>query len=221
MLGTAYRYDADSTAVATGSGPMTWSVLAGPAGLTIDPQSGLISWLPTALGAFPVCLKATNPVGEALQCFAVQVAASASLPDGGTGSVTGAPRFRSSPSTTAFCGVPYHYSGTRLPEADGAAPLTYSIEPIVGAALPAELTVDPSTGELTWTPSTANAGATAVRLVVSNAEGRDEQVFSIEVECPGVARKTVGCSCATAGVSELLTALAVLVACRARRRQVQ
>ncbi len=220
VLNAPYAYDADSTVQATGSGPITWSVLAGPPGLTIDAQTGAVAWVPASVGAFSVCLKATNAVGEALQCFAVQVTAAGSMmasPDAGA-AVSGAPRFRSTPSTTAFCGVPYHYSGTRLPEADGAAPLTYSIEPLVGGALPAELSIDAMTGELTWTPQKANAGATSVRLVVTNALGRDEQVFSIAVECPGVTPKAVGCSCDAVGANELIIALALaLVGRRAGR----
>ena len=45
--------------------PATYSLVSGPAGLTIDPNTGLASWLPSAsdVGSFTATFRATNSVG--------------------------------------------------------------------------------------------------------------------------------------------------------------
>lgn len=60
----------DTLATAGGSGPVTWSVLAGstlPAGLTLSPSTGVLSGTPTATGTtqFAVEATATGPVYSA------------------------------------------------------------------------------------------------------------------------------------------------------------
>lgn len=48
------------------SDPATYSVVSGPAGLTVNPQSGLATWTPgaTDVGSFTATLRATNSVGS-------------------------------------------------------------------------------------------------------------------------------------------------------------
>lgn len=200
-LGVPYLYDADGKAEATGTGPLTWSVVAGPAGLSIEAGSGALTWSPSALGSYPVCLRASNAAGEVQQCFAVTVASgpTSSGVDGGPSSLPSPPTFTSSPSTTAFCGVPYHYSGSRMPVVQGSGPLTFTLEPLTGTVLPSGLTVDPMTGAITWTPSAQDVGAHPVVLTVQNNLGQDAQTFAISVECRDPNPAKVGCSCASPG----------------------
>ncbi|HEX6886176.1 MAG TPA: Ig domain-containing protein [Planctomycetota bacterium] len=73
FLGSPYLYDADGRAEASGDAPLVWSLAGAPAGFTIQPGTGLVSWTPAALGSFPVTLRVTNAHGTATQSFSVAV----------------------------------------------------------------------------------------------------------------------------------------------------
>lgn len=77
-----YRYDDDGAASASGTAPLDWTLLVAPAGMTVNRESGVVSWTPQAPGTHLACLEVRNPVGVATQCFAVGVAAAHG--DGGT-----------------------------------------------------------------------------------------------------------------------------------------
>jgi hypothetical protein len=69
-VGQPYSYQA----TATGTSPITWSLLSGPAGMAIN-ASGLVTWTPSALGSFPVQIRAANSAGSATQSYTVTVSA--------------------------------------------------------------------------------------------------------------------------------------------------
>lgn len=79
IAGKNYSYFAH----ATGGPTPTYSVSSGPAGLTIDPITGHVTWVPSTSGTFPVTLAATNSQGTDLQVYSVNVAA----PSVGVGAV--------------------------------------------------------------------------------------------------------------------------------------
>lgn len=62
---------------ATGQGPITWAVTSGdlPAGLTFDPNTGLISGTPTAAETVSITFTATNPGGTTTATFTLTVTA--------------------------------------------------------------------------------------------------------------------------------------------------
>jgi hypothetical protein len=68
-VGTAYTYDVD----AIGNPQPTYSLTTAPAGMTIDGDTGLISWTPAAAGSFPVTVKAENSEGDDTQSFSIEV----------------------------------------------------------------------------------------------------------------------------------------------------
>ena len=70
---TAYLYDADGHAAATGNGTITWSKLYGPAGFTVNPATGEITWHPLGLGTFNMAIMASDSTGSSIQSFAVYV----------------------------------------------------------------------------------------------------------------------------------------------------
>jgi hypothetical protein len=75
--GSAYSYDANATDPDPGA-VLAFSLVAAPAGMVIDPASGVISWTPTAgqVGANPVTVRVTDQVGaSADQAFSVAVQA--------------------------------------------------------------------------------------------------------------------------------------------------
>lgn len=127
------------------------------------------------------------------------------------------PRILSVASTTASCGVAYRYSETGLPVAAGSGPLRFSVEGAEGAPAPQGFAVDPSTGEVLWTPGEVNGRVSAV-LRVDGPGGTDLQPLEVDVDCPQarVFDYPVACSCdASAGLPFVL----LLAAAVARRRQ--
>lgn len=66
-----YSYQAQ----ATGASTITWTLTTGPTGMTIDTNTGLLNWTPSAAGNFPVQLQADNIAGTDTQAFAIDVTA--------------------------------------------------------------------------------------------------------------------------------------------------
>jgi len=70
LVGLPYRYDSDNIAEAYGgpesendpraATPITWSLVSGPPGFSIDSLTGRISWIPTAAGTFTAVIRAAN-----------------------------------------------------------------------------------------------------------------------------------------------------------------
>lgn len=56
-VGQAYEYDVDAVIIG-GSGTIIFELRDGPAGMTIDPMTGVIQWMPTQVGAFRVRVRA-------------------------------------------------------------------------------------------------------------------------------------------------------------------
>jgi uncharacterized protein (TIGR03382 family) len=129
------------------------------------------------------------------------------------------PRFESAPGTTANCALPYRYSATGLPVVSGSPPLTFSVSTLVGSTLPAGLTVDAASGELSWVPTAADRDRQPLILRVDSPYGHDEQTFVIDVACGEPNDVKVGCSCDAAPGALAAWAVLALVAHGRRRRR--
>ena len=112
-----------------------------PAGLQIDPQTGLVSWTPTyqQLGPQNVSLTvADGHGGTATQSFAILVQQEPG---------NHPPVIISQPVTTAVAGQTYTYPVKAIdPDND---PLTYSL-----TTAPTGMTIDPQSGVVDWSPPT-------------------------------------------------------------------
>ena len=75
FVGQLYTYDVDATGIPT----PTFALITFPTGMTINPNSGLIQWTPTAVGDSDVCVEAVNSAGADTQCFTISVAESAQV----------------------------------------------------------------------------------------------------------------------------------------------
>jgi hypothetical protein len=64
-----YAYDVQ----ATGSPNPTFSLVTAPAGMTINATTGLISWMPSASGNYPVTVQASNQHGSDTQSFTLSI----------------------------------------------------------------------------------------------------------------------------------------------------
>jgi hypothetical protein len=138
-VGVSYS---QTLAGAGGKTPYVWTVTSGslPAGLTLDPATGIISGTPTAGGVFPFTITLTDatPV-QATAALTINVLGitTASLPDGTIGTA---------------------YSQT-LQAAGGVPPLTWAV---LSGTLPAGLTLNASSGTISGTPTASGSSTFAV-----------------------------------------------------------
>lgn len=79
--GVAYRYQPLVVDVDPGD-TVTFELIAGPAGMTMDPATGALDWLPESTGEYPVSLAATDSLGlSSAQIFRIAVGNPMVVPD--------------------------------------------------------------------------------------------------------------------------------------------
>jgi uncharacterized protein YhjY with autotransporter beta-barrel domain len=148
-----------------GTGPYTYAVTAGtlPTGLTLNPNTGEISGTPTAAGAFSFTITATDSLSNtALQAYSVTTQPGATV----VIDIGGLPDAQEAVPYSADLGV---YGST--------GPYTYSIS---AGALPPGLSINPSTGWVSGTPTVT--GAFTFTLYVEDSFGNwGSKVFTMNV----------------------------------------
>ena len=153
-VGTPFGF----TVVATGS-PTAYSASPLPAGLSIGALTGAITGIPAAAGATTVVLGATNASGTRNATLTITV-----------GEAAAAPVITSPTTATGTAGAPfetYMIAGTGLP-------IRYT-----ATGLPPGLTLNPLTGAITGTPTTA--GTYVVAITAANATGASTATLTITV----------------------------------------
>lgn len=145
--------------------PFTFSLVAPPAGMTIDPTTGLLTWTPAALGSVLVAIQVTDDNGDSgNQVFDLDV-----VPP------NNAPEFGSTPITTATVGAVYQYAMSAT-DADGHD-LTFALD-----VAPDGMTLNSNTGVITWTPGLEQIGDQSVAARVSDPFGGEaSQLFDVSV----------------------------------------
>ncbi|WP_433206283.1 putative Ig domain-containing protein [Dactylosporangium sp. CS-047395] len=178
--GTGAAYTA-TIGVAGGLTPYGYAVTAGalPAGLSLDPATGELSGTPSAsAGTYNFTVTVTDGGGgTAAQAFAL--------------TLTAAPTVNTNTLPDAVAGTAF--TGT-LAAGGGTAPFTWSI---VAGALPAGLSLDPSTGALTGTPTTAGTANFTVRATDAGAATVDKALTivvhaALALPAPVLPAATVG-----------------------------
>jgi RHS repeat-associated protein len=163
--GQAYTYAVTATDV--DGDPLTYSLTAFAAGLTIDAATGLIQWTPT-----------TQQIGTHIFAVAVDDG------QGGTATqnwlvVIGSQPLNQPPIITSIpplaAGLVYQYQVVATdPE---GAPVSFSL-----LQSPAGMTIDSASGLIQWTPTAAEVGTNNVTVAASDPQGaRALQNFSIVV----------------------------------------
>ena len=160
----AYAYDADNTVEASGTEPITFSLVVGPAGMSVS-AGGLVTWTPATgeAGMHGVQIDAQNAFGSDSESFTIDVTPGQ------------APTITSVASTTASVGVAYAYDLDGTVQASGSTPITFSLlNGPVGMSVSAG-------GLVSWTPVPGQEGMHAVDIDAQNMFGTDTQSFTIDV----------------------------------------
>lgn len=160
-------YTTDIDATDADGDALTFALTVAPAGATIAPATGVITWTPSGTQAGPqafTVVVSDGAGGESEQSFVVDVT-----------EVNDAPTFTSTPLVTATEDLPYVYNATARDPDD--ASLTFSL-----ATAPPTMTVNATSGQVTFTPRNADVGEHAVELLVSDGRGgSDSQAFTLTV----------------------------------------
>jgi parallel beta-helix repeat protein len=149
---------------------LTYSLSIAPAGMSIGPVTGLISWIPAwnQIGvAWVMVVVDDDSGGSDSQLFAISVA-----------NINDAPTITSTPSTVATENSPYTgtVTATDLDTLYGEV-LTFSL-----TTSPAGMIIDPVTGTIYWTPASNQVGNNLVVVKVTDLGGLyDVAAFTINV----------------------------------------
>lgn len=173
-VGQLYSYDMEADDPDPGETP-TYTLISGPLGMTMDKDTGLVSWTPTLMqvGNHDVSLRAEDPEGlTANQDFQITV----------TGT-NHRPTITSVPVTDVTEFQPYEYA-VNAADPDFGDILTYSLE----GEFPGGMTINPANGLIRWRPVSWDSGGISVigahdvTVRVQDAGGLfDIQDFTIDV----------------------------------------
>lgn len=164
-IGTAYNYDAD--AVDPEGQTLTWSV-SGPAGMTINTSTGVVSWDTTGktAGSYSVTISVTDGTNTTTQAFSLVLTAPVNQPPQITSAVP-------SPSITA--GTTFSHTMTASDTVGDT--LTWTL-----TRAPVGMSINASTGAISWNTTGVPTSAVPVTVRVTDASGAaDEQTFNLEV----------------------------------------
>lgn len=154
------------TVTADGLAPIVYALASGPEGMSLDAETGVVTWTPQGEGVESVTVLANNVAGSDSQSFEVTV------------DVPGGPVFTTTPPLEATVSAEYSYD----PAVVASGPVTWS-----APLAPEGLMVDSETGAVRWTPSAAQVGANAVTIRATETEGGAfaDQSFSVTVADTG------------------------------------
>ncbi|GAA3916383.1 hypothetical protein GCM10022277_08880 [Litoribacillus peritrichatus] len=145
---------------------LRYQLTKSPNGMTIDTQTGFISWTPDfeQAGAHPVEVMVTDQHLEAVhQLFAIDVM-----------NINRPPVFESTPITVAEVGLPYRYEVNALdPDADD---LVFTLQ-----QAPMGMVFNPQQRTVFWHPDMGEAGSYDVTLTVSDGEREIDHTFVVVV----------------------------------------
>jgi hypothetical protein len=166
-IGAAYN---QAVVASGGTAPYGYAVTAGalPAGLTLDNLTGAITGTPTTVESANFTITATDSNGcTGSQAYTVDIAC---------------PTITLSPLTLPDGGIGSPYSQTVTP-AGGTAPYTFAV---TSGNLPAGLTLDANTGEISGTPTTAETANFTITATDDNG-CTGSQAYSIVIQpCPTI-----------------------------------
>ncbi|WP_426289361.1 putative Ig domain-containing protein [Ensifer adhaerens] len=179
-VGSAYSQGISASG---GAGAISYAVTAGslPAGLALNTTTGAISGMPTAAA-----------IGTANFTVTATAATSGSATANYSIAVSAPPVVLTPASNTALSGgtVGVAYSNSSISATGGVGAITYSVS---AGALPAGLTINPSTGAITGTPLPDAYGSAPFTVTATAANvGTDSKAYSITIAAPPVVLTPAG-----------------------------
>ena len=187
-----------TTAVTAGT-PFSYSIVASgatsfnatglPAGLVVNLTTGVITGTPTAAGVTSVNISATNAGGTSSATLVITVNAAAS------------PVISSAITAAAVVGTAFSYQITA-----SGSPTTYTATP-----LPAGLTVNPTTGLISGTPTTVGSTSTTISATNSGGTGSVTLVISVTSTPTGTTTSSLAPSNGDGGACGAGSGLAALL----------
>ena len=163
MVGSPYG---SSLTADGGAPPYTWSIQSGalPDGLTLSPTSGIISGTATTEGSYPFTLSLADSAGNVVtQAITLTV-----QPLDNTLTIT---------TDTLAPGIAQKPYSFVVPMRGGIGPYTWAI---TAGELPADLTLDPDTGEIKGTPGDVFSGSITVTVTDSTGATSSKE-FLLEI----------------------------------------
>jgi Putative Ig domain len=180
--GTTYRYDVDATD--PDGDTLTYSLVPSPVatglvepvpfGMAIDPTSGVISWTPAAqTGDNLVTVQVSDGSLAVTQPFTVTVVAETN---------TQLEPVFITPTVLPQAIEQIPYTATLIATDANNDPITYSITTQPTGSPQVAMTIDQTTGQITWTPGVGQAGARTVTVQATDPGGLSaSQTFTINV----------------------------------------
>ncbi|MCZ6489471.1 MAG: hypothetical protein O7A06_02940, partial [Acidobacteria bacterium] len=161
MLGEAGPYTSPTPLLSSGTPPITWSLVNGPGGMTIDGATGIVSWPNPPLdgSSHTITIRAENSWGSDEESWQL------SLPR--------PPEVLAIGDETLEEGAPY--IGSR-PGLIGTLPVTWSL--VNG---PGGMTIDSATGRVSWPDPTADGSPHTVTIQATNNVGSDDESWLLTV----------------------------------------
>lgn len=150
----------------SGGQPTNWAVTAGalPAGILLDPATGTLSGTATVTGSFTATITGSNPAGS--QSFVVNFNLAPAAPTG-----------------LSYTTPVVYIRGTVITPSNPTVTGTVTSYSVIGTALPAGLSLNSSTGQITGTP-TVRSIATNYTIRASNVTGFVDAILNMTVNPP-------------------------------------
>ncbi len=146
--------------------PVTWTLVSGPAGMTINATTGVVTWpSPSPTGSpHTVTVRATNAAGNANETWMLDVSQTA-------------PQVQPIPNAAHPCGSPYAGPTPLLTDATCMLPITAwtLIEGPVG------MTIDAATGVISWPAPVQTGSPHLVMIRATNSAGSDDETWRLVV----------------------------------------
>ncbi|HHK42703.1 MAG TPA: hypothetical protein ENJ50_09825, partial [Planctomycetaceae bacterium] len=148
-----------------------YSIVSGPTGMTVDAQTGVVTWTPTVdqIGAHSVTYRASNTIGSADLTVSFNIVPDAPVLSVDFTSNTNGRRF-------AVAGVPF---AAQIKDAS-STPSTFSF-----VTAPQGMTIDAQTGKIAWLPTPDQAGVQQVTVRGTNAGGTTDLTFNVPTRFTG------------------------------------
>lgn len=158
---TATALQSYSYQISANNNPTSYAASGLPAGLSLDPSTGLISGTPTTPGSYLVSLTASNASGDGTATLTINVLVNPN-----------APAITSALIANGYINTPFSYQITA----------TNSPTSFTAANLPAGLGINTATGLIEGTPT--SGGATSATITAVNEFGSDSKTLQIIVRVP-------------------------------------